>query len=58
MGDHIKNRRLNLGLYQSDVARVLGVNTSTVTNWEKHRSEPLLWVIPKIIEILGYIHLE
>ena len=44
----------NLVSYQSAVAKVLGVNTSTVTNWEKHHSEPMMWVIPKIIEFLGY----
>jgi DNA-binding XRE family transcriptional regulator len=53
-GEHIKKRRLELGLFQSNVAKVLSVNTSTVTNWDKHHSEPMLWVIPKIIEWLGY----
>ena len=52
--EHIKKRRLELGLFQSAVAKALGVNTSTVTNWEKHHSEPMLWIIPKVIEFLGY----
>jgi DNA-binding XRE family transcriptional regulator len=54
-GDHIKKRRLELGLLQSSVAKIIGVNTSTVTNWEKHHSEPMLWVIPKVIEFLEYV---
>ena len=54
-GEHIKKRRLELGLFQSGVAKFLGVNTSTVTNWEKHHSEPMLWVIPKVVEFLGYV---
>jgi DNA-binding transcriptional regulator YiaG len=54
-GEHIKKRRLELNLFQSSVAKVLGVNTSTVANWEKHHIEPMLWVIPKVIEFLGYV---
>jgi DNA-binding XRE family transcriptional regulator len=33
---------------------VIGVHESTVTNWEKNRSRPMLWTVPKIIEFLGY----
>jgi transcriptional regulator with XRE-family HTH domain len=36
------------------VARILGVDESTVTNWEKNRTSPALRVVPKIIEFLGY----
>ncbi|MGD0589996.1 MAG: helix-turn-helix transcriptional regulator [Bacteroidota bacterium] len=54
-GEHIKKRRLELGLFQSQVAKILGVTESTITNWEKHRSEPMLWVIPKVIEFLGCV---
>jgi len=53
-GDHIKKRRLELGLYQAQVALILGVTESTVTNWEKHRTNPTLRAIPKIIEFLSY----
>jgi transcriptional regulator with XRE-family HTH domain len=53
-GEHIKKRRLELELYQSQVAEIIGVTESTITNWEKHRSEPMLWVIPMVIEFLGY----
>jgi DNA-binding XRE family transcriptional regulator len=40
LGDHIRKRRLDLGLLQRDVALQLGVNVKTVTNWEKQRTEP------------------
>jgi transcriptional regulator with XRE-family HTH domain len=53
-GDHIRRRRLELGLLQRNVAKALGVSISTVTNWEKHRTEPQLYLIPRIIEFLGY----
>jgi transcriptional regulator with XRE-family HTH domain len=54
IGDHIKKRRLELGLFQRDAARLLGVDTSTVTNWEKDRTQPRLCLIPKVIAFLGY----
>jgi len=39
LGDHIKKRRLDLGLFQKDVAVAIGVGTCTITNWEKDRTE-------------------
>jgi DNA-binding XRE family transcriptional regulator len=45
---------LELGRYQAQVALILGVTESTVTNWEKHRTNPTLHLFPKIIEFLGY----
>jgi DNA-binding XRE family transcriptional regulator len=53
-GEHIKKRRIEFGLFQSQVAEILGVTECTINNWEKHRSEPMLWVIPKVVEFLGY----
>ena len=54
-GDHIKKRRLELGLYQRELAERLGVHGSTVTNWELDRSGPALRLFPRIIEFLGYV---
>lgn len=54
IGDHIKKRRLELGLYQRQVAEIIGVDECTVTNWEKNRTNPMLWTLPNIIEFLGY----
>lgn len=53
-GDHIKKRRLELGLFQKDFAQTLGVDESTITNWEKNHTNPMLRLLPKIIEFLGY----
>jgi transcriptional regulator with XRE-family HTH domain len=43
-----------MGLYQKDLAQMLEVVVSTVTNWERNRTTPMLWALPKIIEFLGY----
>jgi len=54
LGDHLLARRLDLGLFQKDVAATLEANTSTVTNWEKGWSEPELCFLPGIVAFLGY----
>jgi transcriptional regulator with XRE-family HTH domain len=54
LGDHIRKKRLDLGLFQKDVAVTIGVNTCTITNWEKGHSEPKIRFIPRINEFLGY----
>jgi transcriptional regulator with XRE-family HTH domain len=54
MGDHIRKRRLDLGRFQKDVGRLFGVDTTTVTNWEKNRTKPTLRLMPAVIRFLGY----
>lgn len=54
IGDHLRNRRLDLGLLQKEVAQRVGVDTASVTNWENNRSSPSLHSIPRIIRFLGY----
>lgn len=54
IGEHIKRRRLELGLYQKDVAKLLGVTEYTIINWEKGRTEPTVSNIPALIQFLGY----
>ncbi|MEW6409673.1 MAG: helix-turn-helix transcriptional regulator [Nitrospirota bacterium] len=57
IGEHIRKRRIDLGLLQIEVARVIGVTESTVWNWE-HGTEPELRYMPKVIEFLGYVPFE
>ena len=51
----MKKKRLDLGLQQKEVAKILGVTKDTICNWEKNRTSPSLRSIPKIIKFLGYI---
>lgn len=37
-----------MGLFQKDVAGIIGVSTDTVTNWEKGRTKPSLKNLNKI----------
>lgn len=54
IGEHIKKRRLELHLFQADVANILGVCEDSITGWENGRSEPQIRYYPKLIEFLGY----
>jgi transcriptional regulator with XRE-family HTH domain len=57
IGEHIRKRRLDLGLLQLEVATMIEVTESTIWNWE-HGTEPELRHMPKIIEFLGYVPFE
>lgn len=54
IGDHLRKRRLDLGLLQRELADQLGVTESTVTNWELNRTAPALRFLPHIISLLGF----
>ena len=54
LGEHIRKRRLQLGLTQKAAGERLGVNSWTVLNWEKGKTEPPVEAIRKIIGFLGH----
>jgi transcriptional regulator with XRE-family HTH domain len=54
VGDHIKRRRLELGLFQEQAAKRLGVCESTVKNWEKGYNDVPIRAYPAILALLGY----
>lgn len=53
IGDHLKKRRLDLGLLQREVAQRIGVDETTIYLCERDRVKPSLAQIPKIIDFLG-----
>lgn len=54
LGDHIRKRRMDLNLFQEEVAKIITVTTDCITNWENNRSEPQIQFYPSIIKFLGY----
>jgi DNA-binding transcriptional regulator YiaG len=54
LGEHVKKRRLELHLLQSQLARLLRVDRASVQNWERSIHEPNAEVIPNVIDFLGY----
>lgn len=58
IGEKIRNRRLELGLYQAEVARKLQVSEDCLCYWENGRNAPRLYQYPSIIAFLGYYPFE
>jgi transcriptional regulator with XRE-family HTH domain len=54
IGEHLKKRRLDLGLRQHDIAVLLGVCKGTLENWEQGLNEPEVRFLPAIIGFVGY----
>jgi len=48
LGEHMKKRRMDLGLTQREVARRIGANPWTVANWEKGKTNPASRFLPEI----------
>jgi transcriptional regulator with XRE-family HTH domain len=54
IGDHVRKRRLDLGLLQREVALLMEVDKTTVFNWEAGTAFPSLRALPAVIRFLGY----
>ena len=54
LGDHLRKRRMDLGLQLKDAARQLGAHQASVAHWEAGRFEPDLRHLPAVIGFLGY----
>ncbi|MGB3341430.1 MAG: helix-turn-helix transcriptional regulator [bacterium] len=52
IGEKIKKKRLDLDLYQKDVAQIIGVTTDTINLWENGRTKPHKENIQKIMRFL------
>ena len=53
VGDHVRKRRLDLGLTKKGVSLLIGVDVSTVANWEAGRSTPRTGTLRGIARFLG-----
>ena len=58
LGDHLRKVRLDRGLSQPQVAKLLKVTTDTVTGWELNRHQPPARLAKGIIKFLGYMPLK
>ncbi|MBB1644568.1 hypothetical protein A9970_11435 [Sphingobacterium sp. UME9] len=58
LGEHIRKRRMELRLFQKDVAAIFNVSEDCITYWENNRSEPQIQYYPPIIGFLGYCPFE
>jgi len=53
-GDHLRRRRLELGLSQADLASRLSVSPKTIRNWETGHRTPTGRSLGPIRDLLGY----
>lgn len=58
IGERVKKKRMDMGLFQKDVARIIGVSTDTVTYWEKGRVKPSKKNLPRIKQFLRIKEIE
>ncbi|MHB9037749.1 MAG: helix-turn-helix domain-containing protein [Armatimonadota bacterium] len=50
----MRKKRLDFGLFQKDVAQILGVSTPSVQYWETNRVFPCIASMSKIVKFIGY----
>lgn len=50
----LKAARVNAGLSQSKVARLLGVNIATISSWETGKTKPSLENFKKLCQIFDW----
>jgi transcriptional regulator with XRE-family HTH domain len=53
-GNHLRKKRLDLGLLQKEVAQKLGADKTSIHNWERGHATPSLDFMPRILKFLGY----
>jgi len=53
LGERIKKWRLEQGIFQRGLARMIGVNEMTIVNWEKERTKPTRKNLERIKRVLG-----
>ena len=54
LGEHIRKRRLILGITQEEAGKRIGTTKFTVINWESGLRRPVIKYIPALIRFLGY----
>jgi DNA-binding transcriptional regulator YiaG len=54
VGHHVRERRMALGLSQALAALRIGVSRDALARWEINPVEPNVWLMPAIIDFLGY----
>jgi DNA-binding XRE family transcriptional regulator len=54
LAEHLRKRRLELGLTLKELGRLVGVCEKTVINWENGRTRPQVYHCPALIHFLGY----
>jgi DNA-binding XRE family transcriptional regulator len=54
IGDAVRRRRLDLGLLQKDVAKIVGCDETTILNWERGHTHPSANHMPQVTIFLAH----
>lgn len=54
LGDHIRKKRLDLGISQGRAAKIIGVAKNTLIIWENNHRPIAVRLMPRIVAFLGY----
>jgi transcriptional regulator with XRE-family HTH domain len=54
IGEHLRKRRFDLGIRQSEAAKRLNVSERTLSQWETDKVYPAWSFQPRLIQYLGY----
>jgi transcriptional regulator with XRE-family HTH domain len=54
LGDHLRKRRLDLGLTQKQAAKMMGAHALSVVNWEKNYAQPSIGHMAAAVAFMGY----
>jgi DNA-binding transcriptional regulator YiaG len=54
LGEHLRNRRLSMGLTQPQAATWLGVLREVYERWERDERQPVVSAWPSLLAFLGY----
>lgn len=53
LGNNLKQLRQKMGLRQEDVAKMVGVERSTLANWERGAKQPSVEMLVKLSQLYG-----
>ena len=54
VGEMVRKRRLDLGLRQIDIAKIIGCDEMSVVNWEKGHRTPRINHMAGVVKFLGF----
>ena len=52
-GEMIREKRKEMGMTQSDLAKIIGTDPATISRWETGSREPTMAAYEKIMKVLG-----
>lgn len=58
LGEHLRKKRIELRLFQKDLAEIFNVSKSCISYWENNISEPQIQYYSPIFAFLGYCAFE